>query len=91
MTGGDGVISSTDPDTGKPIRIRCRGDEWTWQPVTAVVVIGHADSCGTMANTVCRSITFHADPNVRNRTSTSIPNLKASSSAGPTRPTLTLE
>jgi len=62
MTGADGVISSADPDSGTPIRIQSRGDEWTWQPVTVVVVIGHADCCGTLANTVCRSITFHADP-----------------------------
>lgn len=62
MTGTDGVIDSADPDTGAPIRIHRRGDEWTWQPATAVVVIGHTDCCGTLANTVCRSITFDTDP-----------------------------
>jgi Alkylmercury lyase len=61
MTGSDGVIDSADPDTGAPIRIQRRGDEWTWQPATAVVLIGHTDCCGTLANTVCRSITFHTD------------------------------
>lgn len=62
MTGTDGVIDSADPDTGTPIRIQRHDDQWTWQPATAVVVIGHIDCCGTLANTVCRSITFHTDP-----------------------------
>ena len=62
MTGTDGVIGSADPDTGTPIRIQRRGDQWSWQPATAVVVIGHTDCCGTLANTICRSITFHTDP-----------------------------
>ena len=61
MTGTDGVIDSADPDTGAPIRIQRRGDEWTWQPATAVVVIGRTDCCGTLADTACRSITFHTD------------------------------
>ena len=62
MTATDGVIDSADPDTGTPIRIQRRGDDWTWQPATAVVVIGHTDCCGTLADTVCRSITFHTEP-----------------------------
>lgn len=62
MTGTDGVIDSADPDTGTPIRVQRCGDEWTWQPATAVVVIGRTDCCGTLANTVCGSITFHTDP-----------------------------
>ena len=62
MTGSNGVIGSTDPNAGTPIRIHRHGDEWTWQPATAVVVIGHTDCCGTLANTVCRSISFHTDP-----------------------------
>ena len=62
MTGSNGVIGSTDPDTGTPIRIHRHGDEWTWQPATAVVVIGHTDCRGTLANTVCGSISSHTDP-----------------------------
>lgn len=62
MTGTDGVISSADPDTGSPIRIQRRGDQWSWQPATAVVLIGYTDGCGTLANTICGSITFHTDP-----------------------------
>ena len=61
MTGTDGVIDSADPDTGHPIRIERRGAEWIWQPATAVVVIGHTDCTGTLANTMCRSITFHTN------------------------------
>ena len=30
MTGTDGVIDSADSDTGAPIRIQRRSDEWTW-------------------------------------------------------------
>jgi len=61
MTGLDGVIDSADPDTGTPIQIQRHGSEWTWQPATAVVVIGHTDCTGTLANTLCRSITFHTN------------------------------
>lgn len=61
MTGTDGVIDSADPDTGAPIRIQRDGDEWTWQPDSAVVVIAHTDCCGTLADTLCGSITFHTD------------------------------
>ena len=61
MTGGDGIIDSTDPDSGKPIRIQRRGEQWTWQPPSAAVVIGRTDCCGTLANSACRSITFHTN------------------------------
>ena len=61
MTGADGVIDSADPDSGNPIRIQRCGSEWTWQPAIAVVVIGHTDCTGTLANTMCRSITFHTN------------------------------
>jgi alkylmercury lyase-like protein len=61
MTGSDGVIHSADPDTGTPIRIQRRGTEWTWQPASAVVVIASTDCTGTLANTMCRSITFHTN------------------------------
>ncbi len=62
MTGTDGSIDSTDPDTAAPIHIRRRGNEWKWRPTTAVVVIGHTDCRGTLADTACHSITFHTDP-----------------------------
>jgi len=61
MTGTDGVIDSADPDTGHPIRIHRHSDEWTWQPATAVVVIAQTDCSGTLADTLCGSITFHTD------------------------------
>ena len=61
MTRSDGVIDSAEPQSGTPIRIQRRGDQWTWRPATAVVVIGRNGCCGTLANTVCRSITFHTD------------------------------
>ena len=61
MTRSDGVIDSADPESATPIQIQRRGDQWTWRPATAVVLIGRNDCCGTLANTVCRSITFHTD------------------------------
>lgn len=63
MTGTDGVIDSTDPTTGTPIRVHLCDDEWTWQPTTTVVVIAHTDCCGTLADTLCGSINFHSDQN----------------------------
>jgi hypothetical protein len=63
MTGDDGVIDSTDPTTGAPIRVHLRDDEWTWHPATAVVVIAHTDCCGNLADTLCGSINFHNDQN----------------------------
>ncbi len=62
MTGTDGIIDSADPDTAAPIHIQRHGNEWIWRPTTAVVVIGHTDCRGTLADTVCRSITFHSSP-----------------------------
>lgn len=63
MTGTEGVIDSTDPTTGAPIRVHLRDHEWTWHPAAAVVVVAHADCCGTLADTLCGSINFHADQN----------------------------
>jgi hypothetical protein len=61
MTGTDGVVESIDLTTGAPICVQRRGDEWTWHPATAVVVIAHSDCCRTLADTLCGSITFHTD------------------------------
>jgi alkylmercury lyase len=61
MTGCDGVIDSADPVSGLPIRIERRGAKWTWQPATAVVVVAQTVCPGTLADTLCGSITFHTD------------------------------
>ena len=61
MTGTDGVVDSTDPTTGASIRIHRRGDEWTWDLHHPAVVIAHTNCCGTLADTLCGSITFHTD------------------------------
>lgn len=63
MTGTDGVIDSTDPATGRPIRVQLREDEWTWRPAIAAVVIAHTDCCGTLGDTLCGSINFHCNEN----------------------------
>lgn len=61
MTGVDGVVDSTDPATGSPIRVHRRNDEWTWHPASAVVVVAQTRCVGTVADTLCGSITFHTD------------------------------
>src|SRR5262249_2925147 len=61
MTGTDGVIDSTDPTTGTPIRVHIRDDEWTRHPAPPVVVIAPTDCGGTLADPLCSSINFHSD------------------------------
>lgn len=61
MTGTDGNVDSADPETGTSIRIERQGNSWAWHPDTTVVLIGGTDACGTLADSVCRSITFHTD------------------------------
>jgi alkylmercury lyase len=85
MTGTDGVVESTDPTTGVPIGVHRRGDEWTWHPATAVVVIPHSDCCGTLADTLCGSITFHTDQHHAQSHLDNHPELQATSSSRPTR------
>ncbi len=61
MAGTDGIVQSIDAGTGSPITIRREGGVWQWQPASAVVVIGRSQSCGTLADTACETMTFHAD------------------------------
>ena len=62
MTGLDGLVTSADPDVGTPVRIQRRGELWSWQPATTVVVVACTDRAATLATRLCRSVTFHADP-----------------------------
>lgn len=60
MTGKDGMISSTDPQTGEPIRVVRHGTDWEWTPSSAVVLVGIAQSCSTAAESCCPHVAFYA-------------------------------
>ena len=60
MTRSDGVIDSADPDPQRRSKFNAAATSGRGAPA-AIVVIGRNDCCGTLANTVCRSITFHTD------------------------------
>jgi alkylmercury lyase len=60
MTGRDGVISSTDPQTGAPIRVARHGSDWEWSPTSTVVVAGLAPACSTAAEVCCPHVAFYA-------------------------------
>ena len=61
MAGTDGIVESIDSGTGSPITVRREDAAWIWQPPSAVIVIGRSQSCGTLADTACETMTFHAD------------------------------
>jgi len=71
MTGLDGVIESTDPD-GQPVHIVCRGDDWRWGPADTAVLLAQSSGCGSAADCLCPTVTFHAshrraEEHLRNR------------------------
>ena len=84
MTGTDGVIDSADPGTGTPIRIQRHGEQWTWQPATAVVIIATPTAAEPWPILCAGRSPSTPTPSTRSPTSTTIPNSKASSSARPT-------
>jgi Alkylmercury lyase len=63
MAGGDGVITATDPDSNKTIRIEREHERWQWDPPTTVVLLARRGSGGPAAECLCPSITFRADHN----------------------------
>lgn len=64
MTGRDGVISSTDPGTGEPIRVVRNSTDWEWTPTSTVVVAGIAQSCETAAEACCPHVAFYTSAEV---------------------------
>jgi hypothetical protein len=62
MTGEDGTVTSSDPDTNTPIRAERHQDEWMWEPQRTVVAIGLTETRGTSAELLCPQIDFHTDP-----------------------------
>lgn len=61
MTGEDGVVISSDPDTSTPIRVERHQGEWTWEPEPAVVAIALPDTRGSSAELLCPQVDFHTD------------------------------
>ncbi len=61
MIGIDVTIDSVDPETCRRVTVQRCGEEWRWQPESAVVVLAWTD--GTCARSVgmCHSTNFHAD------------------------------
>jgi hypothetical protein len=61
MTGEDGVVISSDPDTSAPIRVERQQGEWMWEPECTVVSIALPNSRGCSAELLCPQIDFHTD------------------------------
>ena len=61
MAGRDAMITSTDLATQQVIRVQRRDDRWQWEPGTTVVLLARTTGCGTAAECLCPSITFHLD------------------------------
>jgi hypothetical protein len=59
MIGRDALITSTDPDTGEPIRVRRHDGEWTWSPSTTAVLLAQTTQSGPAAACLCPATTFH--------------------------------
>lgn len=62
MTGRNGVIGSADPDDGQLVRVERRGDNWRWTPDDTAVLLAQSSGCGSAADCLCPSITFHTSP-----------------------------
>lgn len=58
MTGRNATITSADPQTGDPIRIRYDDGGWTWNPDSTVMLIAATSGCSTAAEAACRHIHF---------------------------------
>lgn len=61
MTGEDGVVTSSDPETSAPIRVERHQGEWMWEPEPTVVAIAIPTTSGTSAELLCPQIDFHTD------------------------------
>lgn len=59
MAGRDGVITTTDPQTGDPIRVELRDGVWSWSPQSTVVLLAYQGGCTTAAEGACGSVNFH--------------------------------
>lgn len=78
MADRDAVVTSTDPATQQVIRVQRRHRQWLWDPPTTVVLLAQSAQCGTAAECLCPSITFHIDGNHAHRYLTQHPELRGS-------------
>ncbi|WP_219419323.1 alkylmercury lyase family protein [Pseudonocardia nigra] len=74
MCGGDALgiplmarrtatITSADPHTGEPIRIRYHGaGDWQWEPDSTVMLVAGTTGCRTAAEAACRHVHFFTRP-----------------------------
>ncbi len=72
MAADSATISSADPATGQPIRIRYDTNGWTWEPDTTVVLLAAAECSGPIAN-ACTHTAFHATADLAHAHLTSHP------------------
>lgn len=59
MAGKDGVITSSDVTIRQPIRVELKAGTWSWQPSSAVLVLGASGSCKGPIATACPLANFH--------------------------------
>jgi alkylmercury lyase len=62
MTGRDATITSADPHTGEPIRIRYYDGAWQWAPTSTVMLVAGTAGCRTAAEAACRHVHFFTSP-----------------------------
>jgi alkylmercury lyase len=62
MTGRNATITSADPHTGEPIRIRYDDGMWRWEPESTVVLVAATRGCRTAAEAACRYVHFFTRP-----------------------------
>ncbi len=62
MTGRDATVTSTDPSSGRAIRVEVRDGGVHWDPAEAGVFVGRKRGKGSIAETCCQVIDFFASP-----------------------------
>ena len=58
----DGTVTSTDPQTGQPVRVVARGGLFAFEPSEAVVVYAASAPTGRSVDSCCSTINFFASP-----------------------------
>jgi alkylmercury lyase len=73
MIDSDATVDSVDPQTRRHVTVRRRGQEWSWQPDSAVVLLAWTDGTCARAFGLCQSTNFHADAEAAERWLASAP------------------
>lgn len=61
MARSDGTVSSSDPDTGTPIRVERRSGQWQWEPGNTVLLLAFTSAGQPSAQGLCPVIDFCHD------------------------------